>query len=350
MTAWKKLIFQNRLYVGMLLFVLLVNSLSGRLPGEQRPPSPADSLTRIQQNLEQKLRSQEEVVKLLEEKRHLTAALIILGTAGILALFLGIVFIFALVLARTAGKEIVDFGFPVPPAAWSVGDVIRVVVLFLFFSHCIFLVEAAVFSAVSVPESSLRLARIFNGVLFDFVGLALILYFVLVKYRQRLISLGLTFNHWIKNTSLGLAGYIFILPLLMLLRWISLLIARGFHYQPQLNPAVEIFWEEKSLWFLLGLTLFVCVVGPLIEELFFRGFVYSAIKKEWGRTRAILLSSVFFASLHLNPVDFLPILLLGVLLAWIYEKTGSLFSALTVHVLNNSVAFLFLFLLKALFG
>lgn len=334
----------------MLIFVLLFSSFAGHFFPEEQPSDESIYVPRIQQALEEKLGSREQVWSVLEEKRALAAALAILGIAGILVLFLGIVFLFGLTLAKLAGKEIINFGRQIPAPAWSVGDVGRVVVLFLFFSHCIFLTELAVFSTVSLPEHFLRLMKVLNGVFFDFVGLAIVLYFVMVKYRQRLISLGLTFKNWTKNASLGVGGYILILPPLLLVRYVSLRIAGIFHYETPLNPAVEIFWLEKRLWLLFGLALFVCLFGPLIEEIFFRGFVYNAVKKQWGRSWAIVSSSVFFALLHLNPVDFFPILILGILLAYIYEKTGSLLSALTVHVLNNSAALFFLFLLKELFG
>jgi membrane protease YdiL (CAAX protease family) len=60
------------------------------------------------------------------------------------------------------------------------------------------------------------------------------------------------------------------------------------------------------------------------------------------RHLAVLVSAVFFAAAHLEPVALLPILLLGVVLAYTYEYTGSLVPGMMAHGVNNLVA-LFIF-------
>jgi len=99
---------------------------------------------------------------------------------------------------------------------------------------------------------------------------------------------------------------------------------------------------------LLFLTIFVSVFGPLVEEMFFRGFMYSAIKKRLGVLAAAVLSAVVFSLLHANIVGFLPIMALGVLLAYLYETTGSLVASMTVHILHNSAIICFVFFIKQL--
>ena len=106
--------------------------------------------------------------------------------------------------------------------------------------------------------------------------------------------------------------------------------------------------EEKSSGMLLFLTLFVSMFGPVIEEMFFRGFMYSAIKKHLGFLGAAFLSASIFSILHTNIVGFLPIMALGVLLAYLYEKTGSLVAPMAVHILHNSIIVAFVFFIKEL--
>jgi uncharacterized protein len=89
------------------------------------------------------------------------------------------------------------------------------------------------------------------------------------------------------------------------------------------------------------------VLAPLAEEVFFRGFVYQTYKRRYSPLVAALLSSVLFASLHVNLQAFMPILLMGLLLAWLYQRTGSLLPGTLAHGLNNGVVFTAFYLFAA---
>jgi membrane protease YdiL (CAAX protease family) len=180
-----------------------------------------------------------------------------------------------------------------------------------------------------------------------FAGLVL-LYFVIVKYRERLASMGLKFSSFFKDILSGITTYIFIAPLLLVILFLSILLLDFLGYTPPPQPVFEVFMEEKRSDVLLFLTIFVAVFGPIAEEMFFRGFMYSAIKKRLGVLTAALLSAAIFSSLHTNIVGFLPIMTLGVLLAYLYETTGSLVASMTVHIVHNSIMVGFVFFIKEL--
>jgi membrane protease YdiL (CAAX protease family) len=107
--------------------------------------------------------------------------------------------------------------------------------------------------------------------------------------------------------------------------------------EPPVEPIHELlFLEQRPL--VLGLTLaLACVVGPIVEEIFFRGVLYAALRPRTSRLWAMVISGSFFALVHTNPVGFVPILLLGCLLADVYERTGSLAASITVHMLHNAL-------------
>ena len=84
------------------------------------------------------------------------------------------------------------------------------------------------------------------------------------------------------------------------------------------------------------------VVGPLVEEIFFRGLLFRAYLRTRGPILAYALSATLFALLHLNLAALPPILVLGLLLAWLYQRTGSLTPSVIAHAFNNGVAFLVL--------
>ena len=83
-------------------------------------------------------------------------------------------------------------------------------------------------------------------------------------------------------------------------------------------------------------------VAPLGEEICFRGWVYNAFKKRYGVGIGLMGSAIIFALLHVSPLHILPIFALGLAFGLAYQRTGSLWVAILMHVVNNSVAFLIL--------
>jgi membrane protease YdiL (CAAX protease family) len=81
----------------------------------------------------------------------------------------------------------------------------------------------------------------------------------------------------------------------------------------------------------------VSVVAPIVEETFFRGFVYGWMRRHLNVPAAAVLSGCFFALVHFQPVIFLPLAVLGVGLALLYEYSGSLLPGMIVHALFNLV-------------
>src|SRR5437667_401447 len=90
---------------------------------------------------------------------------------------------------------------------------------------------------------------------------------------------------------------------------------------------------------LVWILILVGVIVPVGEEVFFRGFVYGTLRR-WGVLPGALLSAVYFGAVHQQIVHFLPITVLGIVLALLYERTGSLVSSMAVHGINNVVAIL----------
>jgi membrane protease YdiL (CAAX protease family) len=93
--------------------------------------------------------------------------------------------------------------------------------------------------------------------------------------------------------------------------------------------------ELSSPWLLLfGGT----VIAPIVEEIFFRGFIFAGLRQQYGWQRAALISSALFALLHLTPTAILPILILGYIFAYLYHRSGSIWPAILMHMLTNSLA------------
>ena len=80
------------------------------------------------------------------------------------------------------------------------------------------------------------------------------------------------------------------------------------------------------------------VVTPVVEEVFFRGFVYSGLVPRLGIGWAIVASAVIFSLFHLAIGVLIPIFVTGLLFAWLYQRTGSLWPSIVAHAGQNALA------------
>lgn len=86
--------------------------------------------------------------------------------------------------------------------------------------------------------------------------------------------------------------------------------------------------------------LVIGLLAPLAEEIVFRGAILRTLLDRvtpWG---AIALSAVLFALIHMNPAQIPYAFLAGLLLGWMYWRTGSILPGMAYHWANNSVAYI----------
>ena len=102
----------------------------------------------------------------------------------------------------------------------------------------------------------------------------------------------------------------------------------------------EIMRPDSTLGYIF-LFLAVVIVAPIGEEIVFRGFLQKFLEKHWGDiTRAVLVTSLFFAMIHFNPFWTIQIYLLGVILGFLAWKTKSVIPSIVLHIVNNGSAFI----------
>jgi membrane protease YdiL (CAAX protease family) len=96
------------------------------------------------------------------------------------------------------------------------------------------------------------------------------------------------------------------------------------------------------------------IVAPVVEEIFFRGFLFGMYLRRQPRWLAYLAPGVLFTVLHLEPTRMdvsqmvalaVGILLLAWLLSWLYEQTESLFPSMLAHAVNNATGLLLFYFL-----
>jgi membrane protease YdiL (CAAX protease family)/uncharacterized RDD family membrane protein YckC len=86
--------------------------------------------------------------------------------------------------------------------------------------------------------------------------------------------------------------------------------------------------------------LLIAIVAPFAEELFFRGLLYGGLRVRMAALPAALISGAVFGGLHATTgvTTVPPLVFFGVALALLYEKTGSLWPPIILHLVNNSLA------------
>ena len=84
------------------------------------------------------------------------------------------------------------------------------------------------------------------------------------------------------------------------------------------------------------LVLMTVIAAPLTEEVFFRGLLQGALRDRFGPVRAVVISSLAFAVVHFQVVQFPALLVIGVVHALLVLATGRLGAALWSHVAFNA--------------
>jgi membrane protease YdiL (CAAX protease family) len=88
--------------------------------------------------------------------------------------------------------------------------------------------------------------------------------------------------------------------------------------------------------------LLIAIAAPISEEICFRGMLYGGLRERLPRLAAALLAGLIFGGLHaLTGITAVPpLIFFGFLLCLLYERTGSIWPCILLHMLNNSVALL----------
>lgn len=84
--------------------------------------------------------------------------------------------------------------------------------------------------------------------------------------------------------------------------------------------------------------LCIAIIGPVIEELVFRGAIMRELLQRYSPTKSILISGMVFGLIHINPIQVIGAMIFGFILGWLYYRTRSLVPGIVLHVLNNSVS------------
>jgi len=230
--------------------------------------------------------------------------------------------------------------FEAPPASWGLGEVVGVVI--------------AITVSLRVIAEGAGLNEMPQFTVLTVIGVAqnasfvlLVAYIVRWRYHQPLAAIGLTAQRWPWWSAVGVLAGAVMIPVSVAAERVAILVIGLFigtaraeaiaAYESANDILATVLRTPRSSLEVAWLLVLLCVLVPIGEEVFFRGFIYNTLRR-WGWVWAVILSSVLFAAVHLQVVHFLPILLLGVVLAVLYQRTGSLVASMVVHGVNNLIA------------
>jgi membrane protease YdiL (CAAX protease family) len=137
------------------------------------------------------------------------------------------------------------------------------------------------------------------------------------------------------RSALGLAAVAYVAYL------IFAVIYSAFVHPEQEDITRDLGFDEGGIGAFVAGALIVAV-APLSEEIFFRGFMFGGLRRRLPMWAAAVIAGAVFGLLHYTGPDSIGVVpqlaVLGVLLAWLYERTGSLWPPIILHVANNGLA------------
>lgn len=178
----------------------------------------------------------------------------------------------------------------------------------------------------------------------------LLLYWFIRSRKSSLGAIGLTRPHLRDGIYMLLGAVMYFSASLFLTSVIAKLIpALNLEQQQQIG-----FEQASSIPQLALVFVALVILPPLIEEMLFRGFLFSGLRTKLPLILAALVTSVIFAAPHLqigsgNPllwVAFIDTFILSMVLVFVRVKSGTLWSSVGLHAIKNGVAFVLLFALK----
>jgi membrane protease YdiL (CAAX protease family) len=173
--------------------------------------------------------------------------------------------------------------------------------------------------------------------------IAVMMFLAHVHFSRRLKGFGLNIRTIVKDFFMAIVNLLAVWPLILAAVTITIFFVKlfsGQEYQMQQHQQLEMVTEYPQLPLRIMIVFVAVVIAPLLEEMIFRGFVQTTIRSfinirnsAWP---AIAASSVFFAIMHADPAHWPALFVLGVCLGYSYEKSGSLFRPIFIHLFFNA--------------
>lgn len=114
-----------------------------------------------------------------------------------------------------------------------------------------------------------------------------------------------------------------------------------------LMPSAVIPENGNPLWLDVMIYLYMCILGPILEELIFRGVLLEGLRK-YGNAFGIIMSAILFGLMHQNFAQCIPAVCIGIIWGAMAVKSGSLLPSIFVHIMNNTLSAILMVMMESL--
>lgn len=171
-------------------------------------------------------------------------------------------------------------------------------------------------------------------VIFIIAGSALITCAIIIlkmkSLGQRWVSLGFRGFVWYKALLYGLGWPFVLLAVLIPVVFIS----QSLGMTPPGETTKSSVINSGGM---LPAIILASVIAPIVEEILFRGILFSSISRKYGATVGVILSSLVFALAHINPLQMITAIILGPYLCLIFMRTKSIYPGMILHSVHNGL-------------
>ena len=175
------------------------------------------------------------------------------------------------------------------------------------------------------------------------VTIAAMMFLAHVHFARGLKGFGLNIRTIVKDFFMAIVNLLATWPIMMAAITMTVFFVKlisGADYELQQHQQLEMIAEYPQLPLRIMIVVLAVIIGPLLEEMLFRGFIQTSIRSFFNIRNsawpAIAASSVFFALMHADPGHWPALFVLGVCLGYSYEKSGSLFRPIFIHIFFNA--------------
>lgn len=166
-------------------------------------------------------------------------------------------------------------------------------------------------------------------------------YIAVVKHGHSFRDLGFVKKSFLPALPLGIKWGFSLFFVVMI---IGVLIAMIYPVEPDLQDFAKILLMVDSYGELFLAVIMGVILAPIGEEIYFRGFLYPALRSRFGVTKGIIFTALFFSSMHFDLYRLIPIAAGGIGLTYLYEKSGNIWTNIIAHGVWNAIMIALIFL------
>jgi len=333
-----------------LLFICLALTIEGLTAIVQvnmpRPAKPEEPVAAVLEKTADPAVQNEEILKRLEQSPVLWIQLSIVGIGFLACLGLGLTHMASSDAQHWTRSLLMQFPVRPMPALRGL-DIVALICVFMALASAtgtlIVLLNGGTFDAPALMLLNLAIVAAVGSIV-----VALAVHLARHRAGGNHGSLGL-WPFWklsaltpprsiAKDIGLGILAYVMTAWMLVVIILFNTALVEWFGKTPDQHELVRIIGQGQDPWVLLGISMSATLGAAFFEELFFRGMLYNVMRRHLGGAAGALLAAFIFSIAHGIWAQVLGLWFLGLVMTWLYDRTGRLVASMTFHFMNNFVA------------